>query len=349
MQRDAISLNDLAARDNLLLAVWKAARAKRARPAVLRFLADLDARIDALAHDIVGERAPLGRFRRFTIHDPKRRVITAACFADRVLHHAILNLAEPRFERMLVDSCFACRPGKGVHAAALVVQRNLQRWPWFVQVDVDGYFPSIDHEVLKALLARRFKGEGFLALLGRIIDGGAGDSAGRGLPIGALTSQHFANAYLDAADRMLVGHRDVRAHVRYMDDIVWWCPTRAAALASLEELGLFLWRERRLRLKPAAHIGRSAQGLAYCGYRIRPGVVLASSRKLSRHRAGLARLQLAQATGAATPAQAQRAYDALLAALAGAQTLGFRQRLRAFADDSQAAGAYHAAPGCGSI
>jgi len=121
MQRQAVSLAALAARDNLLLATWKAARGKRHRPAVARFLANLDARLDALADDILEEGAPRGRCRRFTIHDPKRRIITAAYLSDRVLHHAILNLAEPRFERMLVDSSYACRPGKGVHRAALAV------------------------------------------------------------------------------------------------------------------------------------------------------------------------------------------------------------------------------------
>jgi hypothetical protein len=308
----------------------------------------LDARLNALAEDILTERAPKGRFRRLTIHDPKRRVITAACFADRVLHHAILNLAEPRFERALVDSSYACRPGKGVHAAARAVQRNLQRWPWFVQVDVNGYFPSIDHGLLKDLLARRFKGAGFLALLGRIIDAGGTDTSGRGLPIGALTSQHFANAYLDAADRMLLAHPGVRAHVRYMDDILWWCPSRAAAVESLAEQQTFLWRERRLRLKPGARIGCSRQGLAYCGFRVRQGVILASSRKLTRYRAGLARVAAAEEAGKVTPAHAQRAYDGLLATLSGAQTLGFRQRLVGAASDSREQERYDAFSGCGS-
>lgn len=329
MRRDSITLAELAERDNLVLATWKAARGKRQRAAVARFIGDLDRQLDTLAAEILEGRAPRGRFRRFTIHDPKRRIITAACFADRVLHHAILNLAEPRFERMLVPTCYACRPGKGVHAAALRVQRNLRRWPWFVQVDVDGYFPSIDHALLKALLARRFKGAGFLALLGRIIDAGATDQPGQGLPIGALTSQHFANAYLDAADRHLLAHPLVRAHVRYMDDIVWWCPTREAARATLTDLRTFLWDERRLRLKPAARIGVSAQGLAFCGFRIRPGVVLATSRKLSRYRQGLARVGHALGRDEVTAAQTQRAYASLLAALVGAQTTGFRQRLAA--------------------
>lgn len=349
MRRDVISLHDLAGRDNLLKATWKAARGKRERPVVAHFLSDLDRHLNTLAQSILEERAPVGRFRRFTIHDPKCRVITAACFADRVLHHAILNLAEPRFERMLVDSSYACRLGKGVQAAVAAVQRNLQRWPWLVQVDVEGYFPSIDHAILKGLLAKRFKGNGFLALLGRIIDAGGSGASGRGLPIGSLTSQHFANAYLDVADRFLLEHPGVRAHVRYMDDIVWWCADLAAARASLEELRAFLWQARRLRLKARVRIGRSTQGLAYCGFRVRPGVVLASSRKLSRFRAGLARADAALIRGAASEAQFQRAADGLLATLAGTQSLGFRQRLLDLTNgDTTGEGGYSGGSGCGS-
>lgn len=358
MRRTAISLEQLAERENLLLAVWKAARGKHQRPAVARFLGDLDRRLNALAESLLEERAPVGRFRRFTIHDPKRRTIAAACFADRVLHHAILNHAEPRFERMLVDGSYACRPGKGVHAAIGAVQRHLRRWPWFVKVDVDGYFPSIDHGLLKGLLARRFKGCKFLSLLGRIIDAGS-DTPGRGLPIGALTSQHFANVYLDAADRFLLSQPGVRAEVRYMDDIVWWCEDRHVARATLAGLGDFLWQARRLRLKGNVRIGRSAEGLSYCGFRVKPGVVLASSRKLSRFRAGLARVNGALEDGGVTEAQAQRAMDGLLATLAGAETLGFRRTLsragctlqaplvQGSADDA-CGGLEYASQGCGS-
>lgn len=348
MQRDAISLDDLAHRDNLLLATWKAARGKRHRPAVARFLANLDARLNDLAADILEHRAPRGRFRRFVIHDPKRRTITAVCFADRVLHHAILNLAEPRFERMLVDSSFACRPGKGVHDAIDTVQRNLRRWPWVVRVDVDGYFPSIDHQVLKALLAQRFKGAGFLELLGRIIDRGAIDTPGRGLPIGALTSQHFANAYLDAADRWLLADPAVMAHVRYMDDILWWAPSQAVAHETLAKFRDFLWRERRLRLKPAALVAPCDRGLAFCGFRVRPGVVLASRRKLARYRAGLARIEAARENGRVSDALAQRPHDGLLATLAATQSLHFRQRLCAGLDDEVGQAGHTARQGCRS-
>ena len=250
---------------------------------------------------------------------------------------------------MLVDGCWACRPGKGVHAAVGSVQRNLQRWPWFVQVDVDGYFPSIDHARLKNLLARLFKGREFLALLGRIIDGGAGATPGLGLPIGALTSQHFANCFLDAGDRMLLARSDVVAALRYMDDIVWWCRSRDDALASLDAFGRFLWQERRLRLKLGARVGPSAGGLSFCGFRIRPGVVLASARKLERYRGGLRRIEAAAADGIVNATEAQRAHDGLLAALAGTESLKFRRRLCGEHDDRGSLEPYDTLPGCRSL
>jgi len=134
MQRQAITLAALAERNNLELATWKAARGKSSRPAVARFLGQLDENLDQLAADILAERSPQGRAVRFTIHDPKRRTIHAACFADRVLHHAILNLAESRLERMLVAGCHACRRGKGVHSAAAAVQQSLRAYPWLMQI-----------------------------------------------------------------------------------------------------------------------------------------------------------------------------------------------------------------------
>jgi len=330
VRRDRITLEMIAERANLMLAVWKAARGKRTRPAVTRYLDDLDRNLNALADEILTERAPRGRFHTFTIHDPKRRTITAACFADRVLHHAILNLAESRFERMLVPSTYACRPGKGVHAAVAAVQRHLQCCddrPWLVQVDVDGYFPSIDHRILTELLARRFKDDRFLALLGRIIDRGASSGRACGLPIGSLTSQHFANAYLDGADRFLLSLPGVRGHVRYMDDIVWWCRDRRVASESLRELVGHLRETRALRLKTSARIVRSECGLQYCGFRVRRGVVLASSRKLSRYRRACRRIEEAMKRGRVAEQDIQRASDGALATLAGCETSGFRARL----------------------
>jgi RNA-directed DNA polymerase len=323
MKRQHISLEQLAARDNLLLATWKAARGRASRPAAQRFVTQLDANLSLLAQGILDETVPQGSLRRFVIHDPKRREIAAPCFADRVLHHAILNLAEERFERALVSSSFACRPGMGVHAAVLAAQAQLQRYSCWLQVDVAGYFPSIDHALLLELLARRFKGTQFLALLGRVVNAGAeGDM---GLPIGALTSQHFANAYLDDADRWLLAHNDVRGHLRYMDDILCWCDSLAQAREVAAQLRAHLWRTRRLRLKDNPGFGHSRHGVRFCGFRIKPGVVLPSQRKLERFTQAASRWVDAVAAGKVSQADAQRASDVLHATLAHTQSERWRQ------------------------
>lgn len=325
MKRLAIRLDDLAERSNLLAATWKAAKGKSNRRAVARFLADLDTRLDRLAAAIVEETAPEGRARRFVIHDPKRRVIHAACFADRVLHHAIMNLAETRFETMLVDSSYACRPGKGVHAAVASAQRCLRCWPWFVQVDVDAYFASIRHTLLMDLLERRFKGAGFLRLLTRILACGATNGPGRGLPIGALTSQHFANAFLDSADRLILGHAGTGDHVRYMDDLLWGCASRTAAEESLAAVSDHLISACDLRLKPRVRVARSIEGARFCGFRVRQGVILPSARKMVRFRAAIARIDAARSSGAANALECQRAWDASMSTLSGCASLSFRR------------------------
>jgi len=196
---------------------------------------------------------------------------------------------------------------------------------------VAGYFPSISHVRLKDLLARRFKGADFLSLPGRIIDlGGEPASAPEskiGLPIGSLTSQHFANAYLDVADRWLLGNPAVRAHVRYMDDILWCCDNRQDAADTVAGLAELLHGARGLTLKPGFHIGPCAAGVRYCGFRVRPGVVLPSPRKLSRYRRHTQAIAAAEQGEGVADTDIQRASDAAHAALAYTQSLRFRQQL----------------------
>ena len=325
MQRLRIDLIGIAAWDNLLPAVWKAARGKRQRPDVACFLSALDVRLNRLAEDIVAGAVPYGRYRSFYIHDPKRRLIHAACFEDRVLHHAIMNLAEPVFERVLVPTTYACRPGKGVHRAAIQVQHNLRRFPWFVQVDVDGYFPSIDHRLLFALLQRRFKGGDFLDLLWRIIDS-YHSHPGKGLPIGSLTSQHFANHYLNGADRFLLNASPVCAMVRYMDDIICWCADKASARQVLADLREYLHDQLSLRLKPSTQINRSARGVTYCGFRILPGATRLTPRKKRRYRILREQWESACLDGEIDSRTLQQAYAAVHAITLHTDSQTWRQR-----------------------
>ncbi len=231
---------------------------------------------------------------------------------------------------MLLPCVYACRPGKGVHAAARAVQHHLQRAPWYVQIDVDGYFPSIRHDLLLALLARRFKGRQGLDLFARILAtgasmGGSGHSvAGRGLPIGALTSQYFANSFLDPADRHLAASASVCGQVRYMDDLVWWCADLPSARATLAGMRDFLATQLDLAIKPNARIGRSQDGIAWCGFRIRQDVILPSRRKLRRWQRWMEAIYHAEQAGCPID-QVQRACGHALAILAHSHSLPLRQ------------------------
>ncbi|QQZ30681.1 hypothetical protein HMY34_19040 [Thiothrix subterranea] len=325
MKRHCIRLADIAAIDNLTLAVWKAARSKRHRPDVIRFTTQLDQHLQQLAQDIVQAKVPYARYREFYIHDPKERLIHAACFEDRVLHHAIMNLAEPVFERALVPTTYACRPDKGVHRAVAQVQANLRRYPWYVKTDISGYFPSIDHRILHDLLQRRFKGADFLFLLWRIIDSYHA-KPDKGLPIGSLTSQHFANYYLDGTDRFLLEHLKVQAQVRYMDDTLFWCNSRAEANEKLAALREYLHVERQLHIKPNSQINRSSAGVSYCGYRILPGAILLSRRKRQRYQQLRRQWEQAWLDGQITELVLQQAYQSVHAITLHADSQAWRKQ-----------------------
>ena len=196
---------------NLVLAYRKARRGKRSRPGVAEFGLDLERQLIALQRELEnGEYRP-GAYRLFTIYDRKPRIIAAAPFRDRVVHHAVMNLIEPPLDRTFIFDSYACRHGKGVHAAVARYQAWTQTYSYVLKMDVRQYFPSIDHEILKSKLRRRIKDERILDLLDRIIDGSPYGNAELyyfvsdelftplerrvGIPIGNLTSQFFANLY----------------------------------------------------------------------------------------------------------------------------------------------------------
>ena len=325
MKRQFIALTDIADYNNLLTATWKAAKSKQHRTEVQNFMKALDGNLQQLSTAILQNHAPAAQYRQFYIHDPKLRLITAVCFEDRILHHAIMNLAEPVFERSLIPQTYACRPNKGVLKAVQQVQQNLRRFPWFVKVDIQSYFQSIDHFRLFELLTRRFKGDAFLNLLWHIIDSYHATN-NKGLPIGSLTSQHFANYYLDGADRFLYQHKQVGAVVRYMDDILFWCHNKTDAKQLLHELKNYLVTERLLNLKDNVQINRSKYGVSYCGYRVLPTTLRLSLRKKRRYRQLRQRWEAKWQAGEIDSLKLQQAYDAVHALTLHTDSVNWRKR-----------------------
>jgi RNA-directed DNA polymerase len=283
MKRVKIEIEDVASFSNLADAATKAARGKRGRREVIRFFENFQENINGLREKIVNGDVPCGDAKAFKIFDPKERLIHAPCFEDRALHHGIINFVGPVLDRAMVDSAFACRVGKGVHAAARQVQKNIRRFPWHVKIDIESYFDSIHHHLLLDTLKKRIKGDGITALIEKIISG-CGAGTGKGLPIGALPSQHFANYYLDSLDRLIMEGLGAKAHVRYMDDILWWQESREKAKSNLARVKWHVENRLLLKIKKTSiQINKSSRGVSYCGFRILPGKIKLSIRKQRRY------------------------------------------------------------------
>lgn len=325
MKRVRINLEQIAEHSNLTLALHKAARGKRYRDQVSRFLQQAGKNLNRLAWNILDGRMPYGDFRSFIIHDPKRRTIHAACFEDRIFHHAVMNLAGSVLERAMLPVSFACRPGLGVHRSAHAVQQHIRRFGWYGKIDIDSYFARIDHTILLTILMRRFKGSAFEAQLQRLLVC-YHTEPGKGLPIGSLTSQYFANYYLDGLDRLLAAMTEVRAHVRYMDDIVWWCDDRQQVKAVLQRVRDWSGEQRQLTIKPAWQIQQSKHGILFCGYRILPGVMRMSLRRKRRYQQRRCYWEHQYLQGLITPAQLQTAYAAVHAVTHGTDSAGWRRK-----------------------
>jgi RNA-directed DNA polymerase len=282
MKRSGVSLDAVADWHNLSAAFHRAALGKGHRTEVIQFKKDLPTQLANLRQDILAGTVTVGQMRCFHIRDPKPRIIHAPCFPERVLHHALMAPVGPVLDRGLVADTYACRTGKGALAAVRRAQHHLQRWPWYAKIDIRFYFANIDHAILGELLVRRFKDQPLLALMARIINAHHA-APGKGLPIGALTSQQFANYYLSGLDRLLLEACRVRGFVRYMDDIVWWGGDRESVRDALVAAGEYAHNRLGLEIKQPVQVGQSRHGLSFCGYRILPGRLLLSRRRKRRY------------------------------------------------------------------
>lgn len=325
MRRTTIRLEDVAERANLVRAFRRAAAGKRLQSDVLEFEERFDDRIDQLGRQIRSNSVQVGRSFSFTIRDPKVRWIHAPIFEERVLHHALMAHVEPVIERYLVDDTFACRPEKGGLAAALRAQNHSRRFAWVLKLDIASYFASIDHSVLRATIRRRIKGAGVLRLIDRII-AGYEHEPGRGLPIGALTSQHFANLYLAPLDRYLLEELRVGAMCRYMDDVMVWHRHREQAHETLRVVEAFVGEALSLQVKSNWQIQRSRRGVTFCGFRVYPEVLRLSARRRRRYRAARRKWENLYVNGEIDAAALQAGYASALAITAGAEARAFRRR-----------------------
>jgi retron-type reverse transcriptase len=245
-------------------AARRAVKGKRKKPGAASFFANLEGELLALERELrAGDYRP-GQYVAFEVRDPKRRIVSAAPFRDRVVHHALCTVVEPMFEAGFIDHSFANRIGKGTHRAIDVYERYRDRNTYVLRCDIYRYFPAIDYAILKRDFRRRVACPHTLALLDLIVDASNPQEPvhcyfddddlfeplrrRRGLPIGNLTSQFFANLYLDGFDHFVT--EVLRApYLRYVDDFALFHDDPAVLAEWRLRIEQYL-AGRRLKLHP---------------------------------------------------------------------------------------------------
>jgi retron-type reverse transcriptase len=273
--------------ENLLRAAEKAQKGKRFEPAVLQFNHNLEGELGRLREELLSQTYRPGRYKEFYIQDPKRRLISAAPYRDRVVHHALCNVIEPIFERTFIHDSYACRKGKGTHAGVDRLTKFMQSNHYALKCDIKKYFPSIDHAILKDLIRRKIGCARTLWLIDLIIDGSnpqeevsdyfAGDDLltptqrRKGIPIGNQTSQFFANVYLNGFDHLVKEELGCRCYVRYVDDFVTLGNDKGWLWEMREAMDDYLQRHLRVRLHPKKQwVFPVTEGVEFLGYRVFP-------------------------------------------------------------------------------
>jgi RNA-directed DNA polymerase len=326
MKRHGQLMDAIADPGNLRLAFWKAAKSKRAKADCRAFQENLDENIATLREELLSGSVVIGEYHTFTIHDPKERTICAASFRERVLHHAVMNVCEPVLERAAIFDSYACRKGMGAQAAVRRAASYSRQHSWFLKMDIRKYFDSIDQGVLRGLLRRKFKDAGVLDLFDRIL-ASYKTAPGRGLPIGNLTSQHFANFYLAPLDRFIKEELQRRCYVRYMDDFVIWGETAAEMRAVWVKVEDFLRTELKLDLKSNVVLSRTERGMDFLGYRIFPDDLRLARRSKRRFASKFRAYEREHEEGVWTELELQQRMTALIAFTLPCRSRGFRRNV----------------------
>ncbi len=293
--------------ENLYLASRKAQKGKRFRDNVLEFNDQIENNLLHLQQELETKTYQPGEYHTFRIYDPKPRLISAAPYRDRIVHHALCNIIIPPMEKSFIDDTYANRKGYGTHRALRRFTQFARSSRYVLQCDIKKYFPSIDHEILKQLIRHKIKCQDTLWLIDAIIDNSnpqelvndsfLGDDIltpierRKGLPIGNLTSQFFANFYLNRFDHFIQEKIKCHKYLRYVDDFALFSEDKGFlddARIAIEEYLTTL----RLIIHPIkSQLFETQYGVNFVGFRVLPDRIRVRNDNLRRSRKRFRELQ----------------------------------------------------------
>lgn len=279
--------------ENLYLAYLEARKGKRYRQDVLEFSANLEENLIQIQNELIWKMYKVGRYREFYVYEPKKRLIMALPFKDRVVQWAVYRILNPLFDKTFIEHSYACRIGKGTHKAAHKLQywlRQTDRKPekyYYLKMDISKYFYRVDHSIALKILEKKIKDEDVLWLLKEIIENEdkpfglplgmePGDCPkdmrlyDKGMPIGNLTSQLLANIYLNELDQFCKHRLRIKYYVRYMDDFIILHHDKKYLHRLKLEIESFLNNDLELHTNKKTCIRPTTVGIEFVGFRIWP-------------------------------------------------------------------------------
>jgi RNA-directed DNA polymerase len=307
MKRQGNLYHQIVSYENLIRSARQAQRSKRLRSNVLEFNYHLEIELEKLQNQLQNKTYQPGNYKSFRIFDPKPRLISAAPYRDRVVHHALCNIIMPIIERTFIHDTYANRTGYGTHRALRRFTKFSRSSQYILQCDIRLYFPSIDHEILKTILRRKIKCPDTLWLIDTIIDHSnaqepvihyfPGDNLltpldrRHGLPIGNLTSQFFANVYLNGFDRFVKDQLLIHRYLRYVDDFALFSNDRTKLVDARVKIESYL-ADLRLKLHPIkSQLFQTQYGANFVGFRVLPDRIRVRSDNLQRGRLRIKQLR----------------------------------------------------------
>ena len=271
---------------NLLHASNDAKRGRMKRAYVQVFECHREKELLRLCEELRSESYCPGIYKEFFIIEPKKRMISAAPYRDRVVHHAVCNVIGPLFERSFIADSYANQVAKGVHRAVDKYQHFAKKYRYVLKCDIRKYFPSVDHLILKQIIRRRIACQPTLRLLDTIIDNSNTQEAmneyffgddlftpygrRRGLPIGNLTSQFLANVYLNGFDHHATEVIRAKGYIRYVDDFVCFSDDKQELYEIRRHMIEYLGSLRLLLNGNKSLVHRTVRGVNFLGYRVFP-------------------------------------------------------------------------------
>ena len=311
--------------NNIRFAFLKAIRGNRSSPSAVDYCQNIDKNLSLLRKKLLALKPEWGGYKSFQINDPKLRTISTAPFEQRIMHHAIMNVIEPILERSLIYHSYACRKGKGTHAAVLYAFSQCKSNSHFLKLDIRKYFDSIDHEILKIQLRKLIKDTKVITLLDGIIDSYQ-TTSGKGVPIGNLTSQFFANMYLACMDHFILEKLQPSSYCRYMDDFVIWAKSMKQIKDIFDKINDYVNENLNLTIKPPV-FGKSSTGLPFLGFLIKDKCVFLMQKSKRRVKERMKEISALLFQNQITEEKAAERVRSIFAAIALARTNQFRQNI----------------------